>query len=207
MMKSLYKSVVIIGLLAALAGQSLGQPPAIREQWDTLMRSFGFAAIDAAEVPPGLQPALVSNLDEVRNLDRMIRNQAQARAVSSLEQASSMINGAAAGINYQEVAETKVCDTAIGLSTYSGYADVTIGIWNGVYRAYQSIDSNWWSHTGVTLGIIISDVQQNNYLASDAPASAIWMKNNFTINWYVVTPLGWFYLYSEASYVHCHLSA
>lgn len=210
MSKNSCKSVLLVFgviLIAFLATSSVwGQENSEQDAWDAVLRSYGFIRIDA--LPQGVEPAPIRSLDDVRSMVDTLNAQRLTREALSDEVLSGELTGdVVLRDTYQEVQEDKVCSTPVGASSFNGYARVTIGIWNGVYRAYQRINSIWWSHTGVTTGITITNVNQNYYLATQPPSSSMWMRNNFTINWYTVTPWGWVYLYSQDSYVHCQKPA
>lgn len=201
--------IVVMLLLALLTLETFAQDSSAEaELFDEVIQAYGLIAVDS--VPDGIVPQQVNNSSEIINTIGIFEAQAIVRE-TAFESHSDIglvpLDIISRANNYHQYSTTKNCSTAVGASTYNGYANVTIGVWNGVYSAYQSLNNYWWSHTGVTYGLTITNVSQDYYLTTPAPSTQITMRNNFTINYYTVVPWGQIYLYSNDSYVHCYMPA
>lgn len=174
-----------------------------RERFNELINEYGLVPV--ANIPQDVIPQQIGNPSELMQLINTERAQARVREV-----APNGIPEHAVAVREEDIIgiastfdTTKTCSTGVGLGTYNGYARVTMNsapIYGGTYNTYVSINSKWWSYTGITTGITIDNVNLNYYLSGN---TYLWMRNDFTINHYMIVPWGQVYLYSSTSYKHC----
>ena len=147
MLKRLCWFVFLVGLVAALAGQSFGQRPATKEEWDAELRRRGFVPVAASSVPATIQPIVIGNWGQL--------GRALALQIAPLFIAENPgVSSEAASNDPTTTIMTCSEDMGSGKGKFTGHARVKKKSPPEIF----SVSSKWHSHTGHIFNASIRDV-------------------------------------------------